>query len=172
MTKTTKDLLGDKITNVLGESDLRLESILMPDETLVAVGRVHWAIYWQSVAVLIFAFFVSLMAVELGILFGIVGVLMLIHSVQTKHFLLLALTDKRVLTRYGLLQMEVVDMRFSKVESIELERMLPGVLLGYANVVIMGVGQRYFRIPYIDNAVDFRRAYNEIVLQYEGTAKS
>ena len=160
------------MSQALEKSDLLLQSILTDGEDLLMRADIHWAIYWKPVAVLIFACLVALMAVELGILFGIVGVLMLVHAVLVKSFLLLALSNKRVLTRYGLLQMEVVDIRFSKIESIELERMLPGMLLGYANVVIMGVGQRYFRIPYISNATEFRRAYNDIVLQYEGTAKS
>jgi hypothetical protein len=77
-------------------------------------------------------------------------------------------TSKRILARQGLLQMDVIDIRLSKVESIDLERMLPGHIFGYANVVVMGTGQRLIRVPYIANAEAFRRFYNEMALANEG----
>ena len=85
-------------------------------------------------------------------------------ALLVKEILLMVLTNKRVLVRYGILQVDVVDMRFSKIESIELERMIPGYILGYANVVLMGTGNRYVVIPFVDNALEFRRAYNKLTL--------
>ena len=150
---------------LLENSDLAVEAMLQADEMIVLRGVIHWAIYWKAAAVLILAFFVGLLAVELGLLLGFVGVFMLIHAVITKHIMTIVLTNRRIIARYGILQMEVVDIRLSKVESLELERMLSGILLGYANIVMMGVGQRYIRIPYIANAVQFRREYNQRVLK-------
>jgi len=150
---------------LLHNADLSVENMLQADEEIVLRGVIHWAIYWKSVAVLGLAFLLCLIAVQLGLLLGVVGVLMLIHAVITKHIMTIVLTNRRIIARYGILQMEVVDMRLSKVESLELERMLSGILLGYANIVMMGVGQRYIRIPYIANAVQFRREYNDRVLK-------
>ena len=95
------------------------------------------------------------------------GLAMLVHAKLKKEILFLVLTNKRVLFRYGILQVDVVDMRFSKIESVELERMPPGYILGYANVVMMGTGNRYIVIPYVENAVEFRREYNRITLEKE-----
>lgn len=150
---------------LLNNADLSISNMLQADEEIVLRGVIHWAIYWKSAAVLFLAFLLCFIAVQLGVLLGVVGVLMLIHAVVTKHIMAIVLTNRRVITRYGLLQMEVVDVRLSRIESLELERMLLGILLGYANVVIMGVGQRHVRIPYIANAVQFRRLYNDRVLK-------
>ncbi|MDH5723805.1 MAG: PH domain-containing protein, partial [Alphaproteobacteria bacterium] len=130
------------------------------------------ALYWKSVAMLIFSLLVGMVIMQFGILFMIVGAIMLIVSILTKHYLLLVITNKRVLARYGLLQMDIVDIRLSKVESIDLERMLPGHIFGYANVVVMGTGQRIIRIPFIKNANDFRKFYNEMVLYEEGNTEA
>ena len=147
------------------EGDEEIRSMLIEGETLIHDCRIHRAIYWKAVAVLILAFiFAMFVAVELGGLLVIVGLLMIAHAILTKHFLRLTLTDKRVLARYGVLQVDVVDVPFDKIESIELERMLPGHMFGYANVVIMGTGQRFIRIPFVANPRAFRRAYNEQVL--------
>lgn len=149
--------------------DKEIERMLVSGEEVVLRAKLHNAIYWKSIAVLILSILVYLyVAHPLGLLLMVVGGLMLIIEVITKHYLLLAITNKRVLARYGLLQMDVVDIRFSKIESIDLERMLPGHLFGYATVVVMGTGQRYIRIPYIANAEAFRRYHNEITLAKEG----
>ncbi len=149
--------------------DQELKRMMVSGEEVVLRAELHNAIYWKAVAVLgIAVLFLFFVAVPLGVLLLVVGAIMLILAIITKHYLLLAITNKRVLARYGLLQMDVVDIRFSKIESIDLERMLPGHIFGYATVVVMGTGQRFIRIPYIANAEAFRRYHNEITLVKEG----
>jgi hypothetical protein len=141
---------------------------LLKDEVVMASGVVSSGIFWRSAAVFILALVVMiLIAHELGIFLGIVAVLMAIHAIILKEVLLLVVTNKRILVRYGILQVDVVDIHFDKVESMELARMLPGFLLGYANVVIMGTGNRYIVMPYIGNAVEIRRSFNEQTLGEE-----
>ena len=152
--------------------DKEIEKNLVKGEEVILRADLHGAIYWKSVAVLIIAFLLSLMILPLGILLGIAGGFMLCVAILTKHFLLLAVTNKRVLARYGLLQMDIVDIRLSKIESIDLERMLPGHIFGYASVVVMGTGQRLIRVPYIGNARAFRRYYNEMALAEEGNEEA
>jgi len=148
--------------------DQEVDRMLVSGEEVLIRAKLHGAIYWKPFSILLFAVFVGLYIKPFGVLFGLVGVIYLCLMMLTKHYLLLAVTNKRVLARYGLLQMDVVDIRLSKIESIDLERMLPGHLFGYANVVVMGTGQRVIRVPYIGNAEDFRRFYNEMVLAEEG----
>lgn len=153
--------------------DQELERMLVSGEEIILRARLHGAIYWKSVAVLLIAIFVGFFLVPtLGIMLGVVGAIMLCIAILTQHYLLLAVTNKRVLARYGLLQMDVVDIRLSKVESIDLERMLTGHLFGYASVVVMGTGQRVIRVPFIGNAESFRRYYNEMVLAEEGNEEA
>lgn len=171
MTKNTASS-GSETRQPKTFQDQEIEKVLVKGEEVLLRAELHGALYWKSVAVLIFSLMLGLMIPTLGILFGVVGALMLIVAILTQHFLLLAVTNKRVLARYGLLQMDVVDIRLSKIESIDLERMLPGHIFGYANVVVMGTGQRLIRVPYIGNAEKFRRFYNEMVLSEEGNEEA
>ncbi len=152
--------------------DREIEKILVKGEEVILRAELHGAIYWKSVALIIVALLLALSIPPLGLLLAVVGVILLCIAILTRHFLLLAVTNKRILARYGLLQMDVVDIRLSKVESIDLERMLTGHIFGYANVVVMGTGQRLIRVPYIRNADAFRRYYNEMVLASEGNAEA
>lgn len=149
--------------------DQEIEKMLVRGEEVILRARLHGALYWRSVAVLIFALIMFVFFIQpIGVMLAVVGVFMFIVDILTKHFILLAVTNKRILARYGLLQMDVVDIRLSKIESIDLERMLPGHLFGYASVVVMGTGTRMIRVPFIRNAEAFRRYYNEMVLAEEG----
>ena len=99
------------------------------------------------------------------IVLGGAAALMGLYAFWRQKFFIMVLTDKRILARYGVLQMDMVDMRFDKIESMETEQMLPGYLMGYANLVVMGTGNRYITIPYVANAADMRKKFNEIVLK-------
>lgn len=145
------------------ESDV--EERLLEGEEVLAQAVIHWGIYWKSGAVFLLALiFYALVAPELGLLLIAVSILMVLYATIKKKILLLVVTDRRVFVRYGILEVDVVDIHFDKVESIELERMLPGFIMGYSNVVMLGTGQRYIVIPYVANGPQIRRAYNEKVL--------
>ncbi len=142
--------------------------ILVQGENILVQADIHSAIFWRGGVVVFLSFLLALKVPILGAVFGFAGALALVAAVMTKHFLLLALTNKRVLSRYGVVQVDVVAMAFSKIESIELERMLLGQILGYATVVIMGTGNRMIRIPFVANATEFRREFDKITLEKEG----
>lgn len=162
---------GEKRTERGYARDLEAaKSALVEGEEIIIMGKIHGAIYWKGVAVVLFAILLAFKIPVLGALFLVVGLVMLGIARLTKHFLLLALTNKRILTRYGILMVEIVDIKFRNIESVETERMLPGQIFGYANVVIMGTGNRYIRIPFVANAVEFRRAFDKISLEREDKA--
>ncbi len=155
--------------------DAEVDKMLVKGEEVILRAEFHWAIYWKACAIIALSLLVALLVpivFPIAMLFSACGVVMLIIAKLTQHYMLLVVTNKRVLARYGLLQMDVVDIRLSKVESIDLERMLPGHLLGYASVVVLGTGQRLIRVQYIANAEKFRRYYNELVLAEEGNEEA
>ena len=118
-----------------------IEDRLVRGEKLLVEAEIHPAIYWKSAVVGLFGLlFHIFVAPQLALLLYGTAALMAGHATLMRKILVLALTDKRVLARYGLLQIDVVDIRFDKVESLELEQMLLGYLFGYANVVVMGTG--------------------------------
>lgn len=168
VTKVQAEKAGRAVGYARGEQAARMS--LIEGEEIVVMARIHPAIYWKSVAVIIFAVLLLFFVPMLGGFFIFVGTCMMAGAALTQHFLVLALTNKRVLARYGILQVEIVGINFRNIESLESERMLPGHIFGYANIVIQGTGQRYIRIPFVANAIEFRRAYDKISLAREEKA--
>lgn len=159
---TTKAQAQSKSKGSLFKNDI--DAMLIEGEQIVARAHISPFIYWQTFCVFILAIFVGLIAAPLGWLLVVTAILMFIYNALRKHILLLVLTNKRMFMRYGILQIDVVDMRFSKIESIEIERMPTGYIMGYSNLVIMGTGQRYITIPYVSNGPEIRQAYNRLTL--------
>lgn len=142
-----------------------IEERLIEGEEVIAEAEIHNGIFWQSGAVFLLSLlFFIFVAPQLGMLLFVVTLIMAGVAYARKVVLLLVLTNKRVLVRYGIFQMDVVDLHFDKLESIELERMPTGMAMGYSRVAIQGTGNRYISIPYVSNGAEIRKAYNEIVL--------
>jgi hypothetical protein len=148
-----------------------IDSLLVGGEQVVIRAVVSPFIYWQSGAVFLLSLVVALVVWQLGGLLAVTAAVMFAYAAIRKEILLLVVTNKRVLARYGILQVDVVDIRFSKIESVELERMPTGYLMGYANLIVMGTGQRYITIPYVANAAEIRQAYNRLTLSDDAEDK-
>lgn len=145
-----------------------LKDRLVEGEKILAVARIHDGIYWPAAAVFVLGvLFAVFIASRLALLLFFVALLMALYAVARQNILLFVLTNKRVLARAGLLKIEVTEIHMDKIESIEVEQMLPGYVLGYSNLVVTGTGNRYISIPYVANAVAIRKFYNELTLGEE-----
>ncbi|MCM2344792.1 MAG: PH domain-containing protein [Alphaproteobacteria bacterium] len=157
-----------------------IKSMLLPDERILQVGRVSAAIYWHSVAVLILSVvFIVLLALYglpmpllllagLFLAFKVTG--MFIIAFLARHYLLLVATDKRVIIRLGIINLEVIQMNYSKIESSEVASTIPGRFFGYSTVYMSGVGGHTLAVPYIVNAQEFRQSVSDVLLNRESYA--
>lgn len=151
-----------------------LQSILMPGETVLRVAQVSSGIYWKGVVFFIFSLIVMILGypglLGLGGFFMFVSVLMLALAYLTQYFLLLAATDKRIIIRAGIINLDTIQFRYSKLESVELSRTIIGQILGYASVVITGTGSRVTVIPFIADASEFREDLNKVLFAQDEKA--
>lgn len=144
---------------------LRLAGVsLGEDEALIDYAHIHGAIYWKAVVMLMFAIFMGMaFALTLGLFFGFVGVVMLVMAHLTRHYLILAATDKRLFVRYGWFYADMIELRYTQIESIEVGIMPTGQAFGYGSVIVTGTGQRRIIVPYVTNAVQFRSKVNDVL---------
>jgi hypothetical protein len=147
-----------------GGDDPWLAHMLVPGEHAVARARIHWAIFWPAgvVGALALVLFLAFPALPLGWLLAGVAVLMGSVAAFLRGYLRLVITNRRALARCGVILSQNIALALDKLESIEIERMPPGMVLGYWTVVITGVGNRAFAIPYVANAPAIRRAYDTV----------
>ena len=150
-----------------------LKSMLLPDEKILLIGEVSTGIYWKSIAMLCAAVLFMLLMVSFGLhptLLLILGIALTIKVLTMaiianlrKHYLLLAATDKHVIIRVGIINLEIIQMRYAQIESGEVASTIPGRFLGYSSVFISGTGGQTLAMPFIVNALEFRKIVTEIL---------
>lgn len=154
---------------IIHQSDIeRLRQLtavqMRDDEELVFIGVIHPAIMWKAVAVLIIAVLCLLIAINLALFFGLVGVIMLIIATMTRRYLLLAATDHRILLRGGIIYADVIELHYRQLESVEIGATLIGQVFGYVNVIVTGAGNRRIMVPFIANGVAFKQIVNDMLM--------
>ena len=160
--------MSDMVAHLSDGTQAMLKDRLVKGEEIAAVSRVSPAIYWQAIAVAVIGLlFMIFVAQPLAfLLWGVAG-LMAIYAALRQSVLLCVVTNKRIMARSGIIKVDMVDIRFNTIESVELEQMLTGYFMGYSTLVVMGTGNRYISLPYVANGAVVRRAFNELTIGEE-----
>jgi len=126
--------------------------VLQPDEHVVAVGRLHWSIYWPALLILLLAIGTLVGSFQLAepewsryarIAAGAVtalGLLVFLDASIRRQATEIVVTDRRVIFKRGILARHTVEMNLSKIETVDVEQGLGARLLGYGTVLIHGSG--------------------------------
>lgn len=151
------------------EGDRHLQSLLQKDEQFVRVAKIHEGIFWKGAFVFLLSLLLLVLAFNLGVFLMFVSLLILSIAYLTKHYLMLVLTDKRIMIRHGIIKLDVIQVNLSRIESVELEWTIPGRILGYATVVVTGTGSRFTAVPFVAaaDAAALRSELNEMVFARE-----
>lgn len=124
-------------------------SVLRPEENVIAIGRVHWIIYARGIAVLVVA--LALLAFSSGgavgtilKVIGILGIALAVYDLARAWIRQVttevAVTNRRIIKKRGLIWRETAEMNMDKVESALVEQSLLGRVLNYGSIVIRGTG--------------------------------
>lgn len=127
--------------------------VLQPDETVQAVGRMHWLIFWPAILWLLIAIAIACVGAFVAQLepqrtycfyaaaaIALVGVLMLLAEWVRRRSTEIVITDRRVILKRGLLSHYTAEMNVSKIETVDVIQSLWGRMLGYGTVIIRGTG--------------------------------
>lgn len=127
-----------------------IENQLMRDEKIVYAGKIS---VWSLMPYIVMGF-ITLLVFGLGILFWIAAA---IRYYSTE----LAVTDRRVVAKFGFIRRHTIEMNINKVETVQVNQSLFGRLFDYGSLVISGGGNPQAPIPGVSNPLAFRRAFNE-----------
>lgn len=135
-----------------------VEKNLMPGETVVYRARISWLIYATPLALLAFSIVVAGAGLPvLALLMVPFFLATLVTSAFTKHTTELAVTNKRLIAKFGFIRRNTVEMYLSKVESLRVDQGVIDRLLSAGTITVHGAGGGNTPIPCIDDPLEFRR---------------
>ena len=127
-----------------------IEGALIKDERIVYTGHVSlWQMAW-----LIMLGIILLPAFGLGLIF------LLIAWIKYKTTEL-AITNKRVIAKFGFISRRTVEININKIESIQVDQSVTGRIFNYGTLLISGAGEPQAPILGISKPMEFRKAFME-----------
>jgi uncharacterized membrane protein YdbT with pleckstrin-like domain len=91
-----------------------------------------------------------------------VGLLFWASAAITYFTTELAITNKRVIAKFGLIRRNTVEMNISKVESIQVDQGILGRIFNFGSVLVSGAGDPKAPIPGISHPLQFRKMFFEV----------
>jgi uncharacterized membrane protein YdbT with pleckstrin-like domain len=147
-----------------------IERILQPGERVIAIGRIHPIIYIRTVFVIL----VGIAALILGLAYGdangrlvgniVFGVLLVVGFVAFlatyihRKFTEIAVTDRRIVYKTGIVRRHSVEMNMNRVESVVVDQSIAGRLLNFGTIHVRGVGVGIENLTRIGHPLELRSA--------------
>ena len=139
-----------------------VETNLIPGENVVYKTGLHWVVLLGSIIVGMFLGLTGLglmvgrlYAWGLFVVFVAAGSVLL--GVVARKATEIAVTNKRVIIKTGLLRRKTFELLLSKVESIGVDEGLTGRMFGYGTVVVRGTGGTPEPFSKVAHPLEFRR---------------
>ena len=145
-----------------------VQQVLQPDETVRFCTTLHWSIYLAAIIALVIglAFLVwhyvegkaNLLLLLGAIVFGVTGIVLALAAGLKRFGTEVAVTDRRVIYKTGLIQRHTVEINLDKIESVDVDQSVLGRLFGYGTVTIRGTGQAVEPLRDMADPLQFRNA--------------
>ena len=126
-----------------------IDDSLVAGETVLHRGRVSW---WSQAGLVVLG--VLLLVVVVG-LFFLVAAWIKVHSTE------LAITNRRVIAKFGFIKRDTVEINLEKVEALRVEQGFWGRMLNFGTILMTGTGGSIEPIPDIADPLVFRRKFME-----------
>jgi uncharacterized membrane protein YdbT with pleckstrin-like domain len=143
-----------------------VQQVLQPGETLRFQTNLHWFVYLYAIVAVVIAltFLISYYAdPSMNILllygagvFGIVAVVLAIPAWLKRFGTEIAVTDRRIISKTGLVQRHTTEVNMDKVESVDVDQSILGRLFGYGSITVRGTGEGIATLHNIARPLEFR----------------
>jgi uncharacterized membrane protein YdbT with pleckstrin-like domain len=141
--------------------------VLQPGESVVHLTRIHPIIFLHAAFWLVVALVLLIVALSLtgdwrrggealaafALIFAIVSAIPALIRRSTTE---LAVTDRRVIYKSGVLSRHTLEMNRSKVESVDVDQSVLGRVLGFGTIIVRGTGGSLEPIRMISDPLTFR----------------
>jgi uncharacterized membrane protein YdbT with pleckstrin-like domain len=130
-----------------------IDDSLIQGETILHRARVSW---WSQFWLILLG--VLLLVVVIG-LFFLIAAWIKVRSTE------IAITNRRVIAKFGFIQRETVEINLEKVEALKVDQGVMGRMLNFGTIFISGAGTSVAPIKDIADPLVFRRKFMEATNQ-------
>ncbi len=143
-----------------------VQQVLQPGETLRFQTNIHWFVYLYAIAAVVIAlafllwFYLdptmNVLLLYGAILFGIIALVLAAPAWIKRLGTEIAVTDRRIISKSGLVQRHTTEVNMDKVESVDVDQSILGRLFGYGSITVRGTGEGIATLHNIAQPLEFR----------------
>ena len=138
-----------------------IEENLARDEKIIIKAQVTWlSQFWYLLfgGLLILSALGSKSGVPVFIGLILIGIAV-VHVLTTE----LALTNRRIIAKSGLIRRNTIELKVNRVESLGVSQGVLGRIFNFGSIVVKGTGGSHAPIPYIARPMEFRQQVNNFL---------
>ena len=145
-----------------------MREVLQPGEEIRFRTNVHWLVYLPAMVMFVlgiaFALWYNsapsqhLMLLILSSLSAVPGVLLFIAAWLKRFGTEIAVTDRRVIYKTGLVQRDTTEINMAKIESVDVSQSILGRVFDFGTLTIRGTGETIEELRNIASPLQFRNA--------------
>jgi len=140
-----------------------VETILEPGERVTHRAHLHWIIYWRAVVLTLIGGLMCFTADSngvaiIGFILVLLGALSLLRASIARWTTEIAVTNRRVILKHGLIRRDTIEINMPQVESVDVRQSILGRLLNYGTVLVRGTGGGLNPLAYVSAPLPLRRA--------------
>ena len=144
-----------------------IQRVLQPGEAVVHEARLHPLIFLPALFLLVIALALLVAGtqftgdINLGFkaaaaMFGLLALASWARAAIRRATTELAVTDRRVIYKSGLLARHTLEMNRSKVESVDVDQSILGRIFSFGTIIVRGTGGSLEPIRQISDPLTFR----------------
>jgi uncharacterized membrane protein YdbT with pleckstrin-like domain len=145
-----------------------IEKILEPNERIIHRAYVHWIVYAKPLV--LFALAIGVLALSdgtpgwlvAGYVLVVISGLMALSAWIERMTTEIAVTNQRVILKWGLIRRDTIEINASKVESVDVRQSVLGRLLNYGTITVRGTGGNLNPLKRVAAPLLLRRAVSRI----------
>lgn len=144
-----------------------IDAVLQPGERVIHRGRLHWIVHWHGLALLVLAVLLVLVPAHdqtrtalrwAAALSALAALAFLAKAAYERWITEIAVTDRRVIYKRGLVRRVTAEMHVDKVESVGVNQSILGRILDYGTVDMHGTGGGIEDLRSVADPIAFRNA--------------
>jgi uncharacterized membrane protein YdbT with pleckstrin-like domain len=144
-----------------------VKRVLQPGEEVRHISSIHWIVYWPGVAVAILAIAVFWLAdgrylprvwEYSAYAFGLVALFLLVRELFQWLITEIAVTNRRVIYKKGLVRLHTNEMNMDKVESVQVNQSVLGRMFDFGTVRILGTGEGFEALQTVARPIALRNS--------------
>jgi len=154
-----------------------IDKNLASGEVVLYRTRLHWIVMVWPVLIGLFCGFAAILmmvvaitaahdggsgaSMGLGLACAFLGALAVAFGIMRRSATEMAVTNRRVIMKSGLVSRRTVELMLQKVESIGVDQGIFGRLTGYGSIIVRGTGGTAEHFDRVAHPLEFRRQVQE-----------